>query len=103
MPEVRQITYDLKRLTALMLRDNEIRSGLWMILVRFNYSFTNIAPPKDQPGGPAGPALIAVVAEIGVQEVSEPGPLSVDAAEVWKEKKPGPARKRRGSAGQRAQ
>ena len=102
MPEVSQTTYGLKELTALMLRDQGIRSGLWMILARFTFGFTNIAPPKDEPGA-TGPGMVAVLTEIGVQRVSEPGPLTVDAAEVWKEKKPGPARKRRGSAGQRAQ
>jgi len=100
MPEVRQITYDLKHLTALMLRDKGIRSGLWMIMARFNYAFTNIAPPKDEPGGVTGPALIAVVTEIGIQEVSEPGPLSVDASELSNGKKPIPARKGRSSGRQ---
>lgn len=88
MPEVDQIKYDLKELTALMLRDQDIRSGLWMIWTRFGHVITNIAPAKGEPSGPAGPGAITWLTEVGIQRVQEPGPLSVDASEVWKEKKP---------------
>jgi len=88
MPEVGQIKYSLKEVTALMIRDQGIRDGLWMIWTRFNFGAANVAPPDDQPGGAVGPAGIAVLAEVGIQRVEEPGPLSVDASEVWKEKKP---------------
>ncbi len=88
MPEVGQIKYSLKEVTALMIRDQGIRDGLWMILTRFNFGAANVAPPDDQPGGAVGPAGITVLAEVGIQRVEEPGPLSVDASEVWKEKKP---------------
>ncbi len=97
MPEVSRINYDLKELTALMLRDQGIRSGLWMIWTRFSFGAANVAPPGDQPGGAVGPAGIAVLTEVGVQRVEEPGPLSIDASEVWKEEKPARARKRGGS------
>ena len=96
MPEANVITYDLKELTALMLRDQGIRSGRWMIWTKFGHVITNIAPPKDKPAGPAGPGAITWLTEVGIQRVEEPGPLSVDASEVWKEAKPGPARRRAG-------
>jgi len=95
MPEVGQIKYDLKELTALMLRDQGIRSGRWMIWTRFAHAVTNIAPPEGESGGPAGPGVIAMVTEVGIQKVDQPGPLSVDASEVWKEKKPAPSKRRR--------
>ena len=88
MPEVGQIKYDLKELTALMLRDQGIRSGLWMIWTKFAHVVTNIAPPEGEPGGPAGPGVIAMLTEVGIQKVDQPGPLSVDASEVWTEKQP---------------
>jgi hypothetical protein len=97
MPKVSQIKYDLKELTTLMLQDQGIRSGLWMIWTRFNFGAANIFPPEDQPGGAVGPAAIAALTEVGIQRVEEPGPLSVDAAEVWKEKRPSRPRKARGS------
>ena len=96
MPEVSLVKYDLKELTALMLRDQGIRSGLWMIWTRFSFAATNIAPPEDQAGAPAGPGTIAMLTEVGIQRVEEPGPLSVDASEVWKEMKA--ERTRKGSA-----
>ena len=95
MPEVGQIKYDLKELTALMLRDQGIRSGLWMIWTRFAQAVTIIAPPEAEPGGPAGPGAIAIVTEVGIQKVDQPGPLSVDASEVWKEKKPAASKRGR--------
>jgi hypothetical protein len=95
MPKVSQIKYDLKELTALMLRDQGIRSGLWMLWTRWTFGATNIAPPEDQPGGAVGPGAITVLTEVGIQAVEEAGPLSVDASEVWKEKQAVPARKGR--------
>lgn len=88
MPEVGQITYSLKELTAVMLRDQGIRSGLWMIWTRFGHTVTNIAPPKDEPGQPAGPGVVSVLFEVGIQRSERPGPLTVDASEIWKERKP---------------
>jgi len=93
MPEVAEIRYALKEITALMLRDQGIRSGHWMIWTRFAQAATNILPPEGGPAGPTGPGVIAVVTEIGIQRVEQPGPLSVDASEVWGDKKPAPPRR----------
>jgi len=98
MPEVGQIKYDLKEITALMIRDQGIRSGLWMIWSRFAQAVTNIAPPETESGGPAGPGAIAVLIELGIQKVDQPGPLSVDASEVWKAKKPAHPKRGRGQS-----
>lgn len=86
MPEVGQIKYDLKELTALMLRDQGIRSGLWMIWTRFNFGVSNITPTEEG-SGPAGPGVVSLLTEVGIQSTSELGPLTVDASEVWKEPK----------------
>ena len=98
MPKVGQIKYDLKELTALMLRDQGIRSGLWMIWTRFGHVVTNIAPTEEESGGALGPGpgVITILAEVGIQRVDKPGPLSVDASVVWEEKKKGRARERAG-------
>lgn len=98
MPEVDQIMYNLKEVTALMLRDRGIRSGLWMISTRIAHTVTNVAPPQDEPGGLAGPAVVSVVVEVGIQRASVPGPLTVDASEVWKEQKPRRVAKRAAKA-----
>ena len=81
MPEAERITYSLKELTELMLRDQGIRSGLWMIGAKFEFAAAFIAAPES--GGPTGPAVVSVLAEAGIQRVAEPGPLSVDASEIW--------------------
>jgi hypothetical protein len=98
MPKVSQIKYDLKELTALMLRDQGIRSGLWMLWTKWTFGATNVAPPEDQPGGAVGPGAITVLTEVGIQAVEEPGPLSVDASEVWTGKKPAARGKARARA-----
>lgn len=86
MPEATQFAYSHRELTTLMLRDRGIRSGHWMILVRFGHAAANVAPPSDDSGvvGPMGPATISVIVETGIQRVDEPGPLTVDAATLWK-------------------
>lgn len=95
MPEANQIKYDLKEIAALMLRDQGIRSGLWMIWTRFGHAVANIAPPPDAPpGGATGPGVISILTEVGIQKVEEPGPLSVDASQVWKEERAKPKRRR---------
>jgi len=92
VPEVSQITYNLKEVASLMIRHQGIRSGLWMIWTRFAHAATNIVPPEGE-GGPAGPASVSVVVELGIQKANEPGPMTVDASEVWKETKPRSSRK----------
>ena len=71
-----------------MLRDQGIRSGLWMIAAKFNVSVANIA--ASETGGPTGPAVVSVLGEVGIQRAPEPGPLTVDASEIWPEQKAKP-------------
>jgi hypothetical protein len=70
-----------------MIRERGIKSGLWMIWTRFNFAVTNIVGAD---GGPSGPGVISQLIEVGIQK-SEPGPLAVDAAEVWAKAKAEPA------------
>lgn len=88
MPEATQFTYSHKELTELMVRDRGIRSGHWMILVRFGHTAANVAPPADDSTvvGPMGPATVSVIVDIGIQRVDEPGLLTVDASKVWRDK-----------------
>ena len=65
-----------------------------MIWSRFAQAVTNIAPPESEPAGLAGPGAITVLIELGIQKVDQPGPLSVDAAEVWKAEKPAASKRR---------
>jgi len=89
MPEATQFTYSHKELTELMVRDRGVKSGHWMILVRFGHTAANVAPPTGDSAvvGPMGPATVSVIVEIGIQRVDEPGPLTVDASKIWREAK----------------
>lgn len=95
MPEASQFTYDLRELTALMIKDQGIRQGRWMILARFNFGVSNI---MAEGGGPSGPGVVAMLIEAGIQKAEGPSALAVDAGEVWKngaEKKRASGRRRK--------
>ena len=87
MPRASATKYTLKELTELMVKDQGIKKGHWMIQATFSWGVTNVVGPA---GGPSGPGSISVLAAIGIQESAEPSPFTIDAAEVWK-----PVRRRR--------
>jgi len=91
MPEVNQIAFTHKELTELMLRDQGIRSGHWMILTRFGQTAANIGslPNEGLVGiGEGGPAVISVLVAVGIQKADGPGPLTVDASKIWRDTAP---------------
>ena len=87
MPKATATKYTLKELTELMVKDQGIKTGLWMIQATFSWAVTNVHDPT---GGPSGPGALSVLSAIGIQESAEPSPFTIDAAEVWK-----PERRRR--------
>ncbi|MCH8994348.1 MAG: hypothetical protein IH959_05190 [Chloroflexi bacterium] len=90
MPETTAVTkYDHKELAALMVKDQGIKSGHWMIQATFSWAVTNVVSSADSP---SGPAVLTVLAGIGIQEAAEASPFTVDAATLWEET---PARRRR--------
>jgi len=78
MAEPTQLEYKLKDLAALMVRDQGIKDGHWMILIRFAHTAATIETPIEG----ATPASISRVVSIGISRVDQPNPLSVDASEV---------------------
>ena len=78
MAEPTQIEYNLRDLAALMVRDQGIKEGHWMVLVRFAHTAATIETPLEG----AAPASISRVVAIGVSRVDQPNPLSVDATEI---------------------
>ena len=78
MAEPTQLEYKLKDLAALMVRDQGIKDGHWMILIRFAHTAATIETPIEG----AAPASISRVVSIGISRVDQPNPLSVDASEV---------------------
>lgn len=89
MAKTTTIKYDHQELAALMVKDQGIKEGHWMIQAHFSFAVSNVAGPKD---GPSGPGTISVLTNLGIQQAAEPGPFTVDAATLWKK---APARSRR--------
>lgn len=81
-----RLEFTFKELAELMVKAGNIHKGHWAIYVTFGLGAANIKG-ADTPIRPT--ALIPVTA-LGIQEVSTPTELSVDAAQV------NPAPKRKG-------
>lgn len=78
MPETTQIVYSHKELTELILRDRGITSGHWVIYMTFRLVGANV----ELEAGDLKPVAMTFVESIGVNRVSEPNPLSVDASKL---------------------
>lgn len=91
MPKTTAVTkYNHKELAALMVKDQGIKSGYWMIQATFSWGVTNFSGVD---GSPSGPSVLTVLKEIGIQEAAEPNLFTIEAATLW-ERKPA-TRKRR--------
>ena len=77
--EATQFEYKLKDVASLMVRDQGITEGHWMLMVRFAHGAVTIGADDG-----AAPAAINRVVSIGIALVDQPNPLSVDASEVSK-------------------
>ena len=78
MPEVREIEYAHKELTELILKDQNIQSGHWAILIKFGFQAGNLGGDAS----PMNPALITTIQSIGIQRMDQPNPMTVDASEL---------------------
>lgn len=63
-----------------LIKEKGIHSGLWGIMVSFDYDVLNFSY-EDEPGV-YYPAPIVPLIEIGIQRFDEPSNLTVNAAEV---------------------
>lgn len=81
MPDVKQITFTHKELTELMLKDRGISSGHWQILIAFKLVGGNVGLESADPN----PAAITLIDRIGIQQVDQPTPLSIDASKLGSE------------------
>lgn len=69
------VKFSSLELTKLMLEKANINEGLWAMRWGFNLQTAGIMSPD----GPL-PAAVVVIAEMGLERVTEPGPTVVDAA-----------------------
>jgi len=76
MPEVSQLTYKHTELLELMLRDQGIHEGVWMLVVSFGFGAGNVGQSEAD----VNPTAFVGVTSIGLQRAPTMGPLCVDAA-----------------------
>lgn len=72
--------YSHQELAALMVKDQGIKKGYWMIQANFGWSVSNVVDPT---GDVSGPGTLSILTSIGIQEAAEPTPFTIDASTLW--------------------
>lgn len=80
MAEVNKINYTIKDLLVLMLKDQGIHEGNWILGATYSITAMNIGKLPD--GTDAAPASVAAIQTIHIERVPEPLPFSLNAADV---------------------
>lgn len=80
MADVTRIEFTNKELLGLMLKDQGIHDGNWVLQAKFSFAAMNMGTTPD--GKDTLPAGVVAVAGMGLELVPEPLPFSVNAAEV---------------------
>ena len=80
MAENTRIAYTNKELVVMMLKDQGIHEGHWVLATNFSFTAMNIGQSSD--GSDASPAGIVAVTGVIIERVPERLPFSVNAAEV---------------------
>jgi hypothetical protein len=74
------ITIEHKDLISLLLRENKIHEGNWILMAMIGFAPVNIGQtPTGEDSSPGGAVIFQ---KVGIQRVSEPMPNSVDAAKT---------------------
>lgn len=80
MADIAKYEYSNRELLVLMLRDQNIHEGHWILTVTFTFGAVNLGKTPDGVG--ALPTGFSSVNGVGLEKVPEPVPFSVDAAQV---------------------
>ncbi|MCB0538422.1 MAG: hypothetical protein KDE33_12950 [Bacteroidetes bacterium] len=80
MVDIAKYEYSNNELLLLMLKDQNIHEGHWVLTVTFSFGALNFGKSPDGVG--ALPSGITSVNGIGLERVQEAVPFSVDAARV---------------------
>ena len=80
MAEITQLFYSHPELVTVMLKDRNIHEGHWIMIVNFGFGAMNAG--QDEAGTDVSPTAMVGVNKIGIQQVPEPMPFSVDASKV---------------------
>lgn len=80
MSEVSQFSFPLTEVAALLVKKEGIKEGHWMIGVNFAIAVATAGPDKDR----VRPSALVSVDNLVLTKVVEPGPLTINAEDVWK-------------------
>ncbi len=86
MAENIRVNYSNRELVVLMLKDQGIHEGNWVLAANLTFSAMNIGKLPD--GSDASPAGIVALTGVLIDRVPEPLPFSVNAAEANPKKAP---------------
>jgi uncharacterized membrane protein len=78
MAETKQITFSHSEVVEALIRQQGLREGLWALYLEFGLQAMNAGPSANE----LAPAALLAVLKMGLQRVSEPSNLAVDAAKV---------------------
>jgi len=78
MTENQQFDYSNQELVSLILKQNKIHDGHWVLAAKLTFSAMNIASLPD--GSDASPAGVVALTGIRIERVAEPQPFSLNAA-----------------------
>lgn len=76
MAEATQIMYSGSDILKLMLKDQGIREGNWVLALEFGFSAVTAGPTPET----SMPSAIVGVGKVGIQRIDEANPTSVDAS-----------------------
>lgn len=80
MAEISKIEYSMRDLLVLLLKDQNIHEGNWILSATFLQSAINIGHSTESTD--IAPASLSILNRIGIELVNEPVPFSVDASAV---------------------
>jgi len=78
MAQIDSISYKNPDLLALLLKDQGIHEGLWMLMINFGMGAGNVGTDENS----VFPTAMVQVAGVGLMRAPVPGPAVVDASVV---------------------
>lgn len=80
MAEITQINYTNKELLVMLLKEQGIHEGNWILGAKLTFSAMNIGLSPDS--SDVSPAGVVAITGVVIERVQEPLPFSVDASVV---------------------
>ena len=78
MADATQHVFSHQQLATILIKDQNIHEGLWMMQYRFAIGGANVGPNAQE----LNPAAIVPITSVALARAPEPNGLTVDAAKV---------------------